>query len=318
MALGISGNRAGKAGILLAVGAVVFGTGYLANNGAAAPEPAAEALPVPDLAPKTIKVAQGTIVARLVLKAAVEADPATPARPEKAGTVTQVLVKKGQRVNKGEAVLAFKHTPEPKAPAKPGAKPKAVKPVTLYLAAPAAGKVKELQAYVGSQVAPGQVAFSVDRERFRAVAEVETKNVYRLYNKPRGVKLKIDHGPAPFSCPLISYGAGGGEKAAVEVVCRVPESRKVFPGLPAEMSVLTDQAKNVPVVPLAAVLGKAETGWVTVVGESGEQTRREVELGLNDGKKVQIKSGLKVGEKILDLAPEDAAFSGPKKEQGRG
>ena len=318
MALGILGNRAGKAGILLAVGAVVFGTGYLANNGAAAPEPVAEALPVPDLTPKTIKVAQGTIVARLVLKAAVEADPATPARPEKAGTVTQVLVKKGQRVNKGEAVLAFEHTPEPKAPAKPGAQPKPVKPVTLYLAAPAAGKVKELQAHVGSQVAPGQVAFSVDRERFRAVAEVETKDIYRLYNKPRGVKLKIDHGPAPFSCPLISYGAGGGEKAAVEVSCRIPESRKVFSGLPAEMSVLTDQAKNVPVVPLAAVLGKAETGWVTVVGESGEQTRREVELGLNDGKRVEIKSGLKVGEKILDLAPEDAAFSGPKKEQGRG
>ncbi|GAA0959367.1 hypothetical protein [Actinocorallia libanotica] len=317
MALGITGNRAGKAAILLAVGAVVFGTGYLANNGAAAPEPVAEEVPVPDLAPKTIKVAQGTIVARLVLKAAVAADPAVPARPEKAGTVTKVLVKKGQRVNKGEAVVAFEHTPEPKAPAKEGAKPEQPRPVTLYLAAPAAGKVKEIQAHVGSPVSPGEAAFSVDRERFRAVAEVETKDIYRLYNKPRGIKLKIDHGPAPFSCPLISYGAGGGEEAKVEVVCRIPDSRKVFPGLPAEMSVLTDRAKDVPVVPLAAVLGQADTGWVTVVGESGERTRREVELGLNDGKRVEIKSGLEVGEKILDLAPEDAAFAGPEKKGER-
>ncbi|WP_157964078.1 efflux RND transporter periplasmic adaptor subunit [Actinocorallia populi] len=316
MALGIWGNRAGKAGILLAVGAVIFGTGYLANNGAAAPEPVAEKVPVPDLAPKTIKVAEGTIVARLVLKATVNADPAAPARPEKAGTVTRVLVKKGQRVNKGEAVVAFEHTPEPKAPAKPGTEPKPVKPVTLYLAAPATGRVQEIQAHVGSSVSPGEVAFSVDRGRFRAVAEVETKDIYRLYNKPRSVRLQIDHGPAPFACPLISYGAGGGEEGKVEISCRIPESRKVFPGLPAEMSVLTDQAKNVPVVPLAAVLGKAETGWVTVVGESGERTRREVELGLNDGKRIEIKSGLEVGEKILDLAPEDAAFAGPEKPKG--
>ncbi|MEO3787839.1 hypothetical protein ABGB12_31315 [Actinocorallia sp. B10E7] len=317
MALGIWGNRAGKATILLSVAAVVFGTGYLANNGAAAPAPAAEPVPVPDLEPKVIKVAEGTIVSRLVLKATVEADPPTQARPEKPGTVVQVLAKNGRRVNKGETVVVFEYTPEPKAPTKPDAEPKPVKPVKVYLTAPAAGKVKDMQAHVGSQVSPGEAAFSVDRGRFRAVAAVETKDIYRLYNKPRGIKLKIDHGPAPFSCPLISYGAGGGEKAEVQVVCRVPESRKVFPGLPAEMSVLTDQAKNVPVVPLAAVLGQADSGWVTVVDESGARSRREVELGLNDGEKVEIKSGLEAGEKILDLAPGDEAFSGPEKPRER-
>ncbi len=312
MELGIWGNRAGKAAILLAVAGVVFGTGYLANNGAAAPRPVAERLPAPKFEPRVIEVRKGTVLSRLVLKATVAADPAVPARPEKAGTVTKVLAKRGQYVNKGEAVVAFEHLPEQSAPAKPGTKPKPVKPVTLYLTAPVAGKVSEVTAHVGSQVVPGEAAFSVDRGRFRAVAEVDAKNIYRLYNKPRGIKLKIDHGPAPFHCPLISYGAGG-EEAKVQVVCRIPASERVFPGLPAEMSVLTDQAKGVPVVPLSAVLGKADSGKVAVVDESGARSVREVELGLNDGSKVEILSGLKVGEKILEVAPEDAAFSGPEK-----
>jgi macrolide-specific efflux system membrane fusion protein len=317
MALGIWGNRAGKAAILLAVGAVVFGTGYLANNGAAAPAPPAEPVPAPDFEPEVIEVKSGTVVARLVLRAVVEADPPTPVRPEKGGTVTRVLAKNGQYVGKGEPVVALEHTPEPKTPAEPDAEPRPAKPVTVHLTAPAAGRIKGMRAHVGTPISPGDTAFSVDRGRFRAVAKVGTKDIYRLYNRPRGIRLKIDHGPAPFSCPLIAYGAPGGS-TEVRVSCRIPASRKVFAGLPAEMSVLTDQAKNVPVVPLAAVLGKADTGWVTVVDDSGGRSRRKVSLGLNDGEKVEIKDGLEVGDRILDLAPEDAAFSGPRKPRGEG
>ena len=134
-----------------------------------------------------------------------------------------------------------------------------------------------------------------------------------------------------FSCPLIAYGAGVGTKAQpdknqegmggggggdtggaeVEVTCKIPSHRKVFAGLPGKMSVLTDQAAKVVVVPLSAVLGQTGNGAVTVVGKDNKHEIRKVKLGLNDGTQVEIKEGLEAGEKILDRAPEDPAFSGP-------
>ncbi|GAA3220055.1 hypothetical protein [Actinocorallia longicatena] len=326
MGLGIWGNRAGKAVILLAVAGVVGATGYLAGHGAAAPRPVVESLPEPDFAPRVITVKNGSITSRLVLDATIAAEPAVPVLPEKDGTVTKVFAKAGQYVGRGEAVVQFTYTPEAVVPADPKKKPKTPKPQTLYLRATATGKVTDLNAHVGSSVSAGEAAFSVDVGRFRAVATVESKNVYKLYNEPESIKLKIDHGPAPFRCALIDYGAGVGGKAddengkkgmdggesgtEVQVTCRIPRAKRVFAGLPAKMSILTDRSSRVPVVPLSAVLGQSGTGFVTVV-DGGKQERRRVELGLNDGSMVEIRDGLEVGEKILDRAPEDTAFAGP-------
>ncbi|GAB3658292.1 hypothetical protein GCM10027589_18800 [Actinocorallia lasiicapitis] len=322
MALGIWANRAGKAGILLVVVGVVGATGYLAGNGAAAPQPVVEALPQPDFAPRVITVKEGSVTSRLVLNATIAAEPAVQVRPEKGGQVTKVLVKAGQRVNKGEAVIAYKYTPEMTEPADPKKKPKPPKPQTLYLASTATGKIKEMAAHVGTSIMPGEAAFTVDLGRYRAVATVDSKNVYKLYNEPESIKMQIDHGPAPFRCPLIDYGAGVGDKAAgkskgagndggeVQVTCRIPAGKRVFAGLPGKMSILTDEVAGVPLVPLSAVLGQTGTGYVTVV-KGGQQERRQIKLGLNDGRMVEVKSGLKAGEKILDRAPEDRAFGGP-------
>ncbi|GAB2811617.1 HlyD family efflux transporter periplasmic adaptor subunit [Actinocorallia aurea] len=306
--MGIWLNRAGKAAILLTVAGVVGATGYLAGNGAAAPEPVAEKLPEPDFEPRVIKVGEGTIVSRLVLDATVQADPAVGVRPEKGGEVTAVHVKSGDKVTKGQTLLTFKYRPPQADPKK-----KPPKAQTLYLTASAAGEIKSVNAHVGTPVSPGEPAFTIDRGLFRAVAAVESKNVYKLYNKPESIKLQIDHGPAPFACRLLDYGAGSGGAeggAEVKVTCRIPLGKRVFAGLPGKMSILTDKAADVPVVPLSAVLGQSGTGYVTVVVD-GKRERRKVKLGLNDGKQVEIRDGLEVGERILDRAPEDAAFSGP-------
>ncbi|MEO5878378.1 MAG: hypothetical protein ABIS86_22150 [Streptosporangiaceae bacterium] len=344
MGFGVLGNRLGKAAILLTVAGVVGATGYLAGNGAAAPQPAVEKLPPVDLSPQVITARIGSVVSRLVLDATIAAEPAVPARPEKSGTVTKVFHKAGKYVNAGEAVLEFRYLPEATAPAGPkaGSKagPKAPKAQLLYLRATVSGRLADLSAHVGGQVSPESDAFTVDRGRYRAVATVDAKNVYKLYNKPKGIKLQIDHGPAPFTCPLIAYGAGAGSKAQsdknsgagmeggggeggdggtdVQVTCRIPSYRKVFAGLPGKMSVLTDQAAKVVVVPLSAVLGQTGTGYVTVVGKNGRQEPRKVKLGLNDGSQVEIKEGLEAQEKILDRPPEDPAFAGPNSGGGSG
>lgn len=343
--LAVWGNRLGKTAIIGVVVAAVGGTGWLAGHGAASPPPPREDLPVADLSPQVITVAEGSIVSRLTVDAAVEADPPIEVRTRTGGSVVKIYRRTGQKVAKGVPILAIRSVPgDSAATTPPGGgttpeKPKAgSKPVIRTIYAGSAGRIAALQAPMGKQVEPGETVASIDRRRFRAVGSIAAKDVYRLYKRPKSIKLAIDHGPAPFTCKLIDYGAGaaggagsnaaggddsegpdgGGDgSAGVQISCRVPASQRVFSGVQAKMSITTDAVVNAVVIPLGAVLGQADTGRVTVVTEDGRREVRTVKLGLNDGSKVEVVKGLEAGDQILDRAPDDAAFSGPP-ESGRG
>ncbi|MFI0448971.1 efflux RND transporter periplasmic adaptor subunit [Actinomadura sp. 6N118] len=331
-------NRLAKGGIIAVVLAAVGGTGWLAGNGGASPETPPDSLPAADLSPKEIGVKEGSIVSRLTVNATIKADPAIPVRSTKAGTVTAVHRKNGQRAGKGQSLLTIKL---------PGAEPDGdsgskKKPKAKYLAvvAPVAGKVTGLSAVVGQEVTPAEPVAQLDRGRFQAVAAIDSKDVYKLYNRPESIRMAIDHGPAPFNCRLLSYGAGaagtppkggddgppegggdpneggGGGGDAVEVTCRIPSSQRVFAGIRGKMAITTDSVRDAVVIPLSAVLGENDKGRVTVVGPGGKREVRKVKLGINDGKQVEVVDGLRAGEKILDRAPADDAFDVPQPADG--
>ncbi|GAA1527007.1 hypothetical protein GCM10009678_05700 [Actinomadura kijaniata] len=326
------GNRLAKAGILVAVLGVVGGTGYLAGTGGATPPVPMDPLPAADLSPKTITVGTGTIVSRLNVDAVVRADPPVPVKATRSGTVAAVHRRDGQLVGRGESLLSIKV-------------PGKGKDKTVAVLAPVAGRVSGLAATVGQEITPAEPVAQLDQRRFQAVATIDAKEVYRLYNRPKEIKLAIDHGPEPFRCRLLAYGAGasskptapqgqggpqqppapgtgdgdgggGGGGENVEVTCRIPAHQRVFAGIRAKMAITTDRVDDAVVVPLSAVLGQASKGRVTVVGEDGSRQTRKVELGVNDGKQVEIVSGLKEGDRILDRAPDDAAFDVPPAPQG--
>jgi macrolide-specific efflux system membrane fusion protein len=351
--LAIWGNRLGKAAIIAVVVATVGGTGWLAGHGAASPAPVRDSLPTADLTPREIPVEEGLIVSRLTVDAVVHADPPIQVHSEKGGSVTQVYRKVGREVHKGDPIMAIKSMPDGGGTSSPGGggststSKSAPKPVTRVLHATANGKISEVLTPVGKEVAPGDAVVSIDQGKFHAVASIDSQEVYKLYNRPKSIKLAIDHGPAPFNCKLIDYGAGtggattgsggsvdksgsspssgdgsGGSGASgsdgVQVTCRIPASQRVFSGIQAKMSITTDSVSGAVIIPLSAVLGQADKGRVTVVTDGGKREVRTVKLGINDGTKVQVVDGLKAGEKILDRAPEDPAFSGPPQQSGGG
>ncbi|WUI01384.1 hypothetical protein OHR68_06040 [Spirillospora sp. NBC_00431] len=328
------GNRLAKAGIIVAVLGVVGGTGWLAGNGAAEPPTPSDPLPSVDLSSKVITVEKGTIVSRITVDAVVRADPPVPVRVTKSGTVTTVHRKNGQRVNKGERLLTIKVVGEDEE----------AKPTALAVTAPTSGRLSNLTATVGQELTPSDPVAQLDRGRYQAVATISSKEIYKLYNKPESIKMAIDHGPAPFACRLLAYGvgvsntppsgqqpedpsgegtqdgSGGGGGDSVEVSCRIPRRQKVFAGIRGKMAITTDSVTDAVVIPLSAVLGEASKGKVTVVGGNGEREVRDVGLGINDGKRVEVVDGLEPGDKILDRAPDDAAFDvpAPPQEDGGG
>lgn len=306
-------NRLAKTLIVVGGLCTVGATGWLAGSGAATPQAPPDRLPAPDLSAQVITVGKDDIVSHLTVDAVVRPDPTVPVRPERKGTVTAVYGEPGQRVDKGDQLLAISSKADPPRRRTGTAQVSAAStPVLTIVRATESGRITEVDAQVGQQVTPSATVASVEPEEFQAIGTVPPDQIYRLYTRPKSIKLAIDHGPAPFPCTLIDYGLSAAENSSdVQVRCRVPADRKVFPGVRAEMAITTDSVKKAVVVPISAVLGDAETGQVTVVKPDGAHEARTVVLGINDGRRVQVIGGLKAGDKILDRAPEDPAFTAP-------
>lgn len=74
------------------------------------------------------------------------------------------------------------------------------------------------------------------------------------------------------------------------------------PGMSAEVTIEADQTQDeVLTIPIQAVVGTITMGAqrkVFVVGENGRTTERDIEVGLGNDKEVEVKSGLKEGDRV--------------------
>lgn len=86
----------------------------------------------------------------------------------------------------------------------------------------------------------------------------------------------------------------------------------VKPGMSAKVEILVDRLADVVYVPIQAVTPSEGKQFATVVG-GFKSDRREVEIGQFNDEFIEIKKGLKEGEKVLLRAPEAAAPAGDDK-----
>jgi hypothetical protein len=117
-------------------------------------------------------------------------------------------------------------------------------------------------------------------------------------------------GTAPASPPPT---AQGGEKkdnpqepsaaTGMRLVCTSPGDVKLINGAAATVEVITEKASNVLVLPVEAVAGGQGKGKVDVLSANGGRVTKDVELGLTDGKVIQIKAGLTGDETIAVPGP---------------
>jgi hypothetical protein len=93
------------------------------------------------------------------------------------------------------------------------------------------------------------------------------------------------------------------EPTGLRLVCTAPTDIKMINGAGATLEVVTERASNVLVLPVEAVAGRQGKGKVDVVGPDGQRQTRDVELGLTDGKVIEIKSGLTGDENVAVPGP---------------
>ena len=270
----------------------------------------------------TTTVASGSIRNDLTLDATVFADAAAPVRATAAGEVTKVAVAPGAAVDAGTPVAVVKQqlaTPAADGSPRYG---------TVTITAGAAGTVSAVAVLVGQQVAVGDVLAQVAPPTFNVTGSIAAVQQYRLLTKPTEAKVTIAGGPAPFTCTGLSVSAplagasagsdgvaqapapsagspsGAGSTGGPTVRCAVPADVTVFAGLAAKVTISAGSADDALLVPATAVEGAGAAGTVyRPATDGGAPTAVKVQLGIFDGQQVQIVSGLKKGDEILQFVP---------------
>jgi multidrug efflux pump subunit AcrA (membrane-fusion protein) len=66
----------------------------------------------------------------------------------------------------------------------------------------------------------------------------------------------------------------------------------------ANITVISDTHSNVLVIPKSAVI-QQNGKYFVIIDKGSTKESREVSIGVDDGKNIEITSGLKLGEKVL-------------------
>ncbi len=174
---------------------------------------------------------------------------------------------------------------------------------------------------------------------FALQASVPPDKIYRLYNGIISARGEITNGPGPFDATILGIpfapGSGGSAESVaagnqanstgtdiqnaaggpdgigsaqvgdgtqgVIVVAAAPTDLRLLEGLPGLLALKTAEATGVA-LPVEAAAGISQRGQV-YVDQKGKRVLRDVTLGITDGSYVQIKSGLRAGEKVLLPSP---------------
>lgn len=104
--------------------------------------------------------------------------------------------------------------------------------------------------------------------------------------------------------PGASGGGEGSEPTGLQLVCVAPKKTRLINGSEVTLDVITGRAQNALVLPVEAVAGLSGKGKVDlVIGDDKRRKTIDVELGISDGKVVQIKKGLVGNETIAVPGP---------------
>lgn len=262
------------------------------------------------VSPEAIHPVATTIRSTVVLDGTVVQDEPVEVRAPIAGLVKGDLPAVGVAVKKGDQVATLRGP----APASQGITPAGAPPGITFTGplgvarAQVTGVVTSVLVRSGQVVAQDEALALIAPPSFRIEAVVVPDLLFRFYGPPLDIQAQFDRGPAPFHCPFVSVGAriaqgADAQSAPVMLVCRAPSDVQLFAGVKTRVAVTTALAERVVAIPLTAVDGSAGRGLVTVVSGGDRRERREIQLGINDGVLVEVKSGLSVRELILNLAP---------------
>jgi len=317
-------QRWGLVGALVA-SLVVAGVGVAALPGRwhsafakAAPSPGGSAV---------VEAKVGNLKEVVQLPGVIVREPDQPIRATANGTLTSVGVKQDDEVRAGTTLGVITPLPTPAPPlpspsplpsssptptASPSPSPPPplppIQPVSV-VTAPVDGVITEVDVVLGQHTRPGKTMFVLAPDQFDVIAPVGPSLLPKFFTSPLEIKGTIDEGPPPFECPFVSIGDNLETSGAQTILtqdsdfrCSVPVSVTVFPGIHVRLAVTTAEADGAVILPRDVIQIQGQEGTVWVVEKGRAPAKRTVRLGISQGSMIQVISGLKAGERVLDLS----------------
>lgn len=259
-------------------------------------------------APRPIIVTRGTITITVSSTGVVAPENRVEIKPPISGRVERVLVQEGDKIRKGQIIAWISSTERSalldlaraKGPAEVAHWEELYKPTPLT--APITGSVISRLIEPGQSVSP-QDAILVLADRLMVKAQVDETDIGKVHvgqtatfgldaYPDKRLKARVGH---------IAYEAQTVSNVTIYDVHVIPEKPPVFlkSGMTSDVLFVLNQVRDVVCIPLEAlVLQKNQTWVISGYTPKGKPLKKIVETGLNDGRFVQILSGVVEGETL--------------------
>lgn len=170
---------------------------------------------------------------------------------------------------------------------------------------PLSGFVKSCLVKEGDFVQAGQPLFVIARDKYLYLkAEIPGK-YYNQLNKITGANFRMPYSEniydiADLKGEIVSRGkSSGNDSFYIPVTFRFSNSGDIVSGSYAEVFLKTNETKEQIVLPLTAITEEQGTYFIYKQIDPTCYKKAEVQLGISDGKNIEVLSGVKDGEKVV-------------------
>ena len=170
---------------------------------------------------------------------------------------------------------------------------------------PIGGYVKTCLVKEGDYVSVGQPMMTVTQTRKLYLRANVPERYYAQMGTISSANFKTAHGGRVYSLAqmdgrLVATGKQTGDGSPyIPVTFEFSNRADVAPGSFVETYLLTAPRQGVVTVPVSALTDEQGLNFVYIQTDPTCYERREVVIGQTDGERVEIKSGLKAGEKVV-------------------
>lgn len=181
---------------------------------------------------------------------------------------------------------------------------------------PIGGYVKTCLVKEGDYVAVGQPMMTVTQTRSLYLRANVPERYYAQMGTISSAKFKTAHGSRVYSLAqmdgrLVATGKQTGDGSPyIPVTFEFSNRADVAPGSFVETYLLTAPRQGVMSVPVSALTDEQGLNFVYIQTDPTCYERREVVIGQTDGERVEIKSGLKAGEKVVTKGAVQVRLAG--------
>ncbi|MCH3963884.1 MAG: efflux RND transporter periplasmic adaptor subunit [Clostridium sp.] len=210
-----------------------------------------------------------------------------------ADTVSQVFVSKDQEVTAGQELITFENG-------------------SAAITAPYNGIISQVNVSGGDIVNPNQALLSIfDNKNFYTTISVDETDVPNL---KIGQKANIKVNAFPDTSftgtvkDISQQGTYSNGVSTFNVIIYFDKINNIKSGMSAEASIITASKNNVLAVPIEAIRDMNGKKFVILSSDDGKRKMQQVQIGINNGKMVQIVEGLTKGQEVQ--LPQTESSSG--------